>query len=296
MGAENKSWRSPQLGEARTLELSQGKLRYHEVGDGPPIVFVHGIAVNANLWRNVVARLAPRHRCIALDMPLGSHLEPLPGADLSPPGLAELAADAMDALGLEDVTLVGNDTGGAVCQILASRRPQRLGRLVLTSCDSYERFPPKQFAFLAPLARLHGLIPVLFAPLRWRPARRLPLALGWVTKRKVQAEAEDSYVYPLLTSKGVRSDFGRIVAGIDPSQTLEAAERLRSFDKPVLLAWSSEDKVFPPEHAERLAKLFPNARIEWIDDSYAFSPEDRPERVAEAIADFARERVGAAAT
>lgn len=286
MGAENASWRSPQLGEARTLELSQGKLRYHEAGDGPPIVFVHGIAVNANLWRNVVARLAPGHRCIALDMPLGAHLEPLPGADLSPPGLADLVADAMDALGLEDVTLVGNDTGGAVCQILASRRPQRLGRLVLTSCDSYERFPPKQFAFLAPLARLHGLIPVLFAPLRWRPARRLPLALGWVTKRKVQAEAEDSYVYPLLKSKGVRADFGRIVAGIDPSHTLKAAERLRSFDKPVLLAWSAEDKLFPRSDAERLADTFPDARLEWVEDARTFSAEDNPERVADLIQQF----------
>jgi pimeloyl-ACP methyl ester carboxylesterase len=286
MGSENLSWRSPELGEARTLELSQGKLRYHERGEGPAIVFVHGIAVNANLWRNVVARLGAGHRCISLDMPLGAHLEPLPDGDVSPPGLAELAADALDALGLEDVTLVGNDTGGAVCQILASRRPERLGRLVLTSCDSYERFPPKQFAFLAPLARLHGLIPVLFAPLRWRPARRLPIALGWVTKRKVQPEAEDSYVYPLLMRKGVRADFGRVVAGIDPSQTLEAAERLRSFDKPVLLAWSAEDKLFPRSDAERLAATFPDARLEWVEDARTFSAEDNPVRVAELIQEF----------
>lgn len=287
MGAENVSWRSPELGEARTIELSQGKLRYHERGQGPAVVFLHGIAVNANLWRKVVARLAGSRRCIALDLPLGAHVEPMPGADLSPPALAELVADALDALGLEDVTLVGNDTGGAVCQILASRRPQRLGRLVLTSCDSYERFPPKLFGFLGPLGRAPWLIPALFAPLRLRPARRLPIALGWLTKAPVEPDAEDSYVYPLLTRKEIRADFARVVKGIDPSQTLEAAERLRTFDKPVLLAWSAEDKLFPRSDAERLAATFPDVRLEWVEDARTFSAEDNPERVAELIGGFA---------
>ena len=286
MGAENARWRAPELGEARTVELSGGKLRYHERGDGPTVVFLHGVVVNANLWRGVVDRLSESHRCITLDLPLGAHLEPMPGADLSPPGLADLAADALDALELEDVTLVGNDTGGAVCQILASRRPQRLARLVLTSCDSYERFPPKQFAFLAPLARVPWAIPALFAPLRLRPARRLPIALGWVTKRQVEVRAEDSYVFPLLGSKEIRADLARVVKGIDPSQTLEAAERLRSFEKPVLLAWSAEDKLFPRSDAERLAATFPDARLEWVEDAFTFSAEDNPERVAQLVQGF----------
>jgi pimeloyl-ACP methyl ester carboxylesterase len=283
----NREWRSPELGPAKTLELNGGKLRYHDVGAGPPIVFVHGVIVNANLWRKVVAGLSDRYRCIALDMPLGAHVEPMPGADLSPPGLAGLVADSFDQLGLDDVTLVGNDTGGAICQLVAVQRPERLGRLVLTSSDSFEHFPPRLFSFLRPLARVPSALPFLFAPLRLRAPRRLPIALGWVTKQSIEPrEAEDSYLLPLLTDRRIRADFSRVAAGIDPRHTLEAGERLRSFDKPTLIAWSNEDKLFPRSDAERLAATIPGARLEWIEGARTFSPEDQPERVAELIAAF----------
>jgi pimeloyl-ACP methyl ester carboxylesterase len=284
----SREWRSPDLGPARTLELDGGRLRVHEVGDGPPIAFVHGVIVNANLWRKVVANLSDRFRCIALDMPFGSHVEPVPGADLSPPALANLIGDAFDQLGVEDVTLVGNDTGGAICQLVALDRPERLGRLVLTSCDSFERFPPKLFSFFGPLAHITPAIPFLFAPLRLRPARRLPIAYGWVTKERIEPrEAEDSYVLPLLQDGRIREDLRRLIPGLDKRYTLEAAERLPSFDKPVLLAWSAEDKLFPRSDAERLARTFPNARLEWVEGARTFSAEDQPQRVAELIAGFA---------
>jgi pimeloyl-ACP methyl ester carboxylesterase len=283
----SREWRSPDLGPAKTLELSGGRLRYHDVGEGPPIVFVHGVVVNANLWRKVVARLSDRYRCIALDMPLGAHLEPLPGVDLSPPALANLVADALEALGLEDVTLVANDTGGAFCQLVALDRPERLGRLVLTTCDSFEHFPPKLFSFLGPLSRMPWAIPLLFAPLRMRAPRRLPIAYGWLTSKPIEPrEAEDSYVLPLLTDRRIRADFSRVAKGLDPRYTLEAGERLGSFDKPALIAWSKEDKLFPRSDAERLAAALPNARLEWIEGARTFSPEDCPERVAELIASF----------
>jgi pimeloyl-ACP methyl ester carboxylesterase len=280
------SWRAPELGRARTLELSHGRLRYHDVGDGPPIVFVHGILVNANLWRKVVSRLSGSHRCIALDLPLGAHAEPMPAADLTPPGLAGIVADALEALELDDVTLVGNDTGGAVCQLVAARRPERVGRLVLTSCDSYDRFPPKLFAFLGPVARFHQAIPLLFAPLRLRAPRRLPIALGWLTKRPIEREAEDSYVLPVLSRPEIREDFARVAAGLDPRHTLAAAEALRSFERPVLVAWSADDRLFPRSDAERLRDTFPDARLEWVEDARTFSAEDAPERVAELVAAF----------
>jgi pimeloyl-ACP methyl ester carboxylesterase len=284
----SREWRSPDLGPAKTLELEAGRLRYHDVGQGTPLVFVHGVIVNANLWRKVVARLSDRFRCIALDMPFGSHVEPMPGADLSPPALANLVADAFDALGLDDVTLVGNDTGGAVCQLVAVDRPERLGRLVLTSCDSFERFPPKLFSFFKPLGKITPAIPFLFAPLRLRPARRLPIAYGWVTKEPIEPrEAEDSYVLPLLEDGRIREDLRRLIPGLHPRYTLDAGERLRSFDKPTLLAWSSEDKLFPRSDAERLRETIPGARLEWVEGARTFSAEDRPERVAELIAGFA---------
>src|SRR5262245_48868866 len=151
------TWRSPDLGEATVLDLPGGRLRCFQAGEGPPIVFVHGVLVNANLWRKVVARLAPEHRCVALDLPLGSHeLVAGPDADHSLPGLAGLVLDAIAALGLDDVTLVGNDTGGAICQVAVTERPDRIGRLVLTSCDYRENCPPPAFQVLVEAARRRG--------------------------------------------------------------------------------------------------------------------------------------------
>jgi pimeloyl-ACP methyl ester carboxylesterase len=287
---EKASWRSPALGEARDIDLSQGVLRAHETGQGEPIVFVHGLLVNANLWRKVVPSLAGDFRCVSLDMPLGSHLRPMPkDADLSPYALADLVADAIEKLGLENVTLVGNDTGGAISQIVATRRPERIGRLVLTPCDAFDNFPPSIFKWALAPAKLPALVPLVFGPLRMRAPRRAPFAFGWLTERPIDRDAEDSYVLPPLSDKGARRDVAKVLRGVDPKYTLEAAERLREFRSPTLFAWASEDRFFKPAHAERLAKIIPDARVEWIDDSYSFVPEDQPGRLAELIAGFVRE-------
>ena len=290
---ERAKWRDPRLGEVKVVSVRQGDLRCHDTGSGPPLVFVHGLLVNANLWREVVARLGTGFRCVTLDLPLGSHLTPMgPGAELSPPALGDLIADAVEALGLEDATLVGNDTGGALSQIAVTRRPERIGRLVLTSCDAFENFPPALFRPLKLLGRAPGAIPAVLAPLRLRRARRLPIAFGWLTNRPIEPRAEDSYVYPSLEEPAVRRDVARVLLGLDPRHTLEAAERLRSFDRPALVAWSAEDRFFPREHAERLAALLPQGRLEWVEGARTFSPEDRPDRLAELIGAFAREPRG----
>jgi pimeloyl-ACP methyl ester carboxylesterase len=296
MASENTYWRDPRLGERKELDLPQGRLRYFEAGSGPPIVFVHGLLVNANLWRKVVPRLSPDFRCIALDLPLGSHELPMnDDADLTPAGLAELIAGAIEAIGLEDATLVGNDTGGGLSQLAVTGHPERIGRLVLTSCDAYDNFPPSFFNYLKLSARIPGAISVGFAPLRLRALRRLPIAFGWLMHGKLDPEAGDSYVLPVLTDAAVRGDVRRVLPALDPRYTLEAAERFAGFERPVLIAWSRDDKFFPAEHAERLAADFPDARLEWIEDSRTFSPEDRPERLAELIAGFVREPVAATA-
>ena len=291
MSAKARStWRSPALGEHRTLDLPGGRIRVHDTGRGEPIVFVHGLLVNANLWRKVVERLAPDFRCIALDMPLGSHLVPAgAGADLTPPGLATLIAQALDALELEDVTLVGNDTGGALCQMVVTTRPERVGRLVLTSCDYRDNFPPALFRPLKVMARIPGATQAVLTSLRPRAPRRLPAAFGWLTKRPIDRDAEDSYLYPALVDPAVRADLRSVLPAIDPRHTREAADRLHTFDRPALIAWAREDRFFPTEHGEELAVTLPNARLEWIDDSYTFSAEDQPERLAELIAGFVRE-------
>ncbi len=291
------TWRSPALGERKVLDLPGGKqLAYFEAGSGAPIVFVHGLLVNANLWRKVVERLSPDFRCIALDLPLGSHTLPMPeSADLAPPAVANLVADAIEALGLEDVTLVGNDSGGAISQMLVTTRPERIGRLVLTSCDYRDQFPPALFDYFKPAARIPGAFKVLFAPMRFRFARYLPIAFGWLVKRRIDLDAEDSYIYPAGVVSGVGDDTKKFILGIDKADLNRAADRLGEFDKPALIAWSREDKLFKPAHAERLAEDLPNARIEWIEDARTFSMEDNPAQLAEAIAGFVREPVEAAA-
>jgi pimeloyl-ACP methyl ester carboxylesterase len=286
MDSERATWRADALGPVRAVELRKGRIRAHVTGEGPPIVFVHGALVNANLWRKVVPRLDGYTR-VTLDLPLGSHLESMPAdANMSAPGLALMIAEAIEALGLDGVTVVGNDTGGGLTQLVAVRRPERIARLVLTSSDAFDNFPPRLFRIVFAPARIPGVIPVGFAGLRLRRLRRLPIAYGWLSKKPIDHDAEDSYVLPVLTRGEIRRDVRRVLAGLDPKYTLDAAARLTSFDKPVLIAWSTEDRFFPTEHAERLAKLLPDARLEWIEGARSFSPEDRPERLAELIGAF----------
>jgi pimeloyl-ACP methyl ester carboxylesterase len=271
------------------VHLPQGTIRYHEAGTGEPLLFVHGVVVNGSLWRNVVPRLSKDFRCIVPDWPFGSHEAPMsPDADMSPPGLAKLVVDFMDALELETVTLVGNDSGGALSQIVAATYPDRIARLVLTSCDMYDNFFPPLFKPLAWAARIPGSIFLIGQSLRPRFAQRLPFAYGWVIKRHPPKDVVEGWLKPGRASAGVRRDFAKLLRGIHSRYTIDAAEKLKSFDKPVLLAWAVEDKLFPIEHARRFASDVPDGTLVEIEDSYAFVPEDQPERVAEAIADFVR--------
>ena len=287
---EKATWRDPALGVARELDLPQGPLRYFEAGSGSPIVFVHGLLVNANLWRKVVAELSREFHCVTLDLPLGSHtLAMSASAELTPHGLTDLIADAIEALALEEVTLVGNDTGGALCQMVATRRPERIGRLVLTSCDYRDNFPPPMFRYLKLAAAIPGAMKLLMLPMRLRAPRRLPFAFGRLVKRPIDRQAEDSYLLPGMTIPRVERDLKRVVKGLDARDTNEAADRLGEFEEPALIAWSREDRFFEPAHAERLARELPNARLEWIENARSLSPEDEPGRLAELIAGFVRE-------
>jgi pimeloyl-ACP methyl ester carboxylesterase len=282
MAKSNREWRAESLGPAHELALRQGAVRYHSVGSGPAIVFVHGVLVNANLWRKVVAALSADFRCVTLDLPFGSHVVPMaPDAELAPPAVADLVADAIEALELDDVTLVGNDTGGAICQLVVTRRPEHIGALVLTSCDAFDNFPPKLMKPIMPLLSHTALVRATLAPARARVVQRA--IFGALAKRPVEPEVLDSYALPAVTDAAVRRDLARFMAGLDKRYTLEAAERLPAFDKPALIAWSREDRFFPPDHGERLAELLPQGRLEWIEDSRTVSPEDQPGRVAELV-------------
>ena len=275
------------------VTLEQGPIRYRDEGSGPPVVFVHGALVDGTLWTPVVQRLAGRVRCVVPDMPLGSHRAPMArDADLSPTGLAQLVADLLEALDLRDVTLVGNDTGGAICQLVATRHPERLGRLVLTNCDAFDNFPPKAFRTLVLAARTHTLTASM-QPLRARAPRRLPFAYGRLTKHRAPDAVLDGWVDPFLADRGVRRDARRFLAKLNPELLLDNTARLAEFAKPVLIAWAREDPFFPVEHAHRLAAIFPQARVVEIDDAHAFVSLDQPARLAELIGEFVPQGVAA---
>jgi pimeloyl-ACP methyl ester carboxylesterase len=277
---------SDDLGTAKTVRLSRATIDYRERGDGPPVVFVHGLLVNADLWRKVVPIVADAgNRCIAPDWPLGSHSTPTPDAELTPTGVADLIAEFLDTLDIRDATIVANDTGGALTQLLMTRHPERIARVVLTPSDCFEEFLPSIFAPLPRIAKLPGAVWLIAQALRPRWARRLPMAFGWLAKRPIPDHITDSYLRPTLR-KEIQRDVKAFVTSIHNRHTIEAAERLKDFDRPVLIAWAAEDKVFPMTLANRLADALPNATVTPIYDSYTFVPEDQPAELAKLITAF----------
>ena len=272
--------------ERQSVQLESGRIDYAESGQGPPIVFVHGVFVNGKLWRKVAERLADRFHCIVPDWPLGSHTEPMGrDADLSTPGLARIVSDFLEELDLHDVTLVGNDTGGAVCQLVMVDHATRIGRVVLTSCDAFEVYPPRPFAFLRLIPFVPGLAFLLAQSMRFSFIRRLPIAYGWVMKKLPPREIIDSYTRPLL-DRAIRRDAKKMLRGLSKEHTLRAGRLLGSFDRPVLLAWAGEDKLFPLSLAERLERVLPQCRLQVIPGTRTFVAEDQPGHLASAIADF----------
>jgi pimeloyl-ACP methyl ester carboxylesterase len=280
---------SQALGPTNEVRLAQGVIRYRDTGEGRPLIFVHGAFVDGQLWRKVVPELSDNFRCIVPDLPLGSHSVAFDAdADLSPYGLAKLIADFIAALDLDDVTLVGNDTGGGLCQIVVTRHPERISGLVLTPCDAYEDFPPRFFHFLLWAARVPGGLFALLQPTRLTAVRHSPIGFGWLAKRLDKNVTYEWSKRP-LSDRDVRRDLVKVLKGLDAKYTLEAAEKLREFRRPVLIAWAPEKDFFKWEHAERLARDFPDARLERIDDSYTFVSEDQPQRLADLIQRFMQE-------
>lgn len=274
------------------VRLSAGPVDYVDTGgDGPVVVLVHGVVMDGSLWRDVVADLRRDHRCIVPTLPLGAHRRPMdPDADLSLLGQVRLLAEFLDALGLTDVVLVGNDWGGPH-MLVPQGLADRVGRLVLVSCEAFDNIPPGLPGRVLGLsARLPGG-PMLAAwSLRVPPLRRLPLTFGWMARRPIPADVLDGWMRSLRTRSAVRRDFRKYARGIPPKRELIAAtEALGRFDRPALVVWAAEDKVMPPEHGRRLAELLPRGRLVEIADSYTLVPLDQPATLAGLLRDFAQD-------
>ena len=272
-----------------SVEIPQGQISYRDLGSGEPILFVHGLLVDGRLWDGVAERLTPNHRCLVVDWPMGSHKTAMSAdADLSPPGMVEVILAFIDALGLERVTIVGNDSGGAISQMLTAAHPERVERLILTNCDTFEKFPPFPFNLMPPIARLPGGMELLAAPFRIGALRRATYAL--LAKNEIPRDLVDDWLVPTLHDPGVKRDTRKLTAGAHKRHTLAAAEGLRGFERPVRFAWASEDRFFKLADAERLAAIVPDARIEPIADAKTFVALDQPQRVAELITKFVAEK------
>ncbi len=272
--------------QRREIELPAGRVRYREAGEGRPIVFVHGYLVDGRLWDGVIDSLSDRCRCLAPDWPLAAQQVAMsPDADLSPYGVAAIVASFLERLELEDVTIVGNDSGGAISQVLVTRHPERIGRLVLTNCDTHENFPPGIFKAMPPVAALPGGMTLLATPFRIGALARA--AFKPFSKKPIPPDLIASWMHPSLRDPGVRHDAKKFTVGMNKRYTLEAAEKLRGSDLPLLLAWAPGDRFFPIKYAQRLQGEVPNARLVEIPDSATFVPLDQPRRLADEIASFA---------
>ncbi|MFI6169092.1 alpha/beta fold hydrolase [Nocardia sp. NPDC051052] len=270
------------------VQLPAGVIEYEDTGgDGPVLVFIHGLLMDGSGWRHVVDKLRTEYRCIAPTWPLGGHRKPMnEDGDVSFLGMAKVVGDFLEALDLRNVTLVQNDWGGAQL-LLGTRGSDRVGRLVLTSCEAFDNYPPKPARLIVAAAKVPGGLRTAMALLNTPMGRRGPATWGWMSKRPVPKEVIDSWFRPATVDRRIRRDLAKYLNTVPPRATLlEIAQRNAAFTGPVLIAWAIEDKMMPIAHARRLAELYPDARLVEIEDSYTLLPEDQPERLTEVIGEF----------
>jgi pimeloyl-ACP methyl ester carboxylesterase len=278
------------------VDLPQGRLAYRAAGPAsssrPPVVFVHGLLADGRLWGPVADRLAAQGiRSYAPTLPLGAHQTPMSsGADLSPQGIAALVRDFLAALDLSDVTLVGNDTGGAICQVMLAGDTSRIAAAVLTNCDAFGTFPPR---FLAPLFRAlrhPGLVACLTPALRSERVRRSPLGYGLLTSTPLDGDLTRDWVRP-LDSKAIRRDLATLARGVHPRVLHDAASRFSQFTGPVRILWGDADPLFRIALGRQLSEAFPRASLTTVPGGRTFLPLDHPDEVAGEIIAAVRETV-----
>jgi pimeloyl-ACP methyl ester carboxylesterase len=276
------------------ITLPHGAVHYRPHGPddatAPPVVFVHGILVGATLWSGVAEALAAQGvRSFAPDLPLGSHRVPVGAdADQSPRGVARQVIAFIEALDLHDVTLVGNDTGGAICQYLLDTDASRIGRLVLTNCDAFEQFPPPSLRRFIELVTRPAALAGAAQAMRATRFRHGRFGFGPFAN-SFDADMTAAWVEPARTDERVRDDLVRFARAIDPDDLVAVGGRLNAFAGPVRLVWGTADPYFTLDLARRIQAAFTDASLVEVDGARTFVALDAPDVVAEEIVSLTQE-------
>ncbi len=275
-----------------TIDLPGGSINYRAAGPersaAPPVVFVHAFLVDGSVWSGVADHLAARGiRSYAPDWPLGAHRTPMhPDADQSPRGVARRILAFLEALDLHDVTLVGNDTGGALAQFAIDIDPERIGRVVLTNCDAFDTFPPFPFNVVFWLLKGEWRMKVNLLPMRIQGFRHSPLGFGLLARRLDPTQTR-SWIEPALADRRIRRDAVRFLRAMNPRDLLDVSTRLKNFPGPVRIVWGTADRAFKPDLGRRLQQAFRNADLIELPDARTFVAIDAPDALADQIAGFA---------
>jgi pimeloyl-ACP methyl ester carboxylesterase len=271
--------------QKRRVATRFGDVAYVERGEGPVALFVHGIFLNSYLWRHVMGRLEGQRRCVALDLLSHGDSPARPGQDISFRGQAEMLEALLDALGLDQVDLVANDSGGAIAQIFAARHPERVRTLALTNCDVHDNYPPPALGPTMAAARKGRFSTHRESWLADIEHFRPGFATAYERIDEVEAEALDAYLRPLLSSPARTRDLERwLVGSADCTQTTEIAPLLRKLEVPTLIVWGTDDVYFPVKWAYWLRGAIPGVRrLVELEGARLFFPEERPDELAEAL-------------
>jgi pimeloyl-ACP methyl ester carboxylesterase len=271
-----------------TVTVPAGEIDYDEAGAGPAVVLLHGLLMDHTVWDRALPLLPPGFRYLRPILPLGAHRHPMRAdADLTLSGQVAIVGDLLDALDLEDLTLVHSDWGGALF-LTAYGRDHRVARQVILPCEAFDNFPPGLPGKMVALAAaLPGGLRLAARQLRIGWLRRLPLLFGQMARRPLADELVRGWTEPVLRQPGVRRDLLTYCRStFDPATLIRDTEALRAFSGDVLVLWSPDNKVMPPEHGRRLAELLPRGRHAEVPGAYVLSMLDEPEAVADKIARF----------
>ncbi|MGL4743219.1 MAG: alpha/beta fold hydrolase [Dermatophilaceae bacterium] len=266
-----------------TVPTRVGPVPVRTVGDGPPVIAVHGLLVDGRLWDGVAAELAPHATVHLPDLPLGAQRRAVPDRSrLTPVDVADAVVDVLDGLGLGAAVVAGNDTGGALAQIAAARHPDRFDGIVLAGCDAFEHFPPPLVRFLVPLAAVPGGMRLAVAAFGIPALLADPGRLNFLTTRGFGRPLIRDLFAPARADREVLGDLTAFTRTMRPAPLLAAVPGLDAFRGRARVVWGRRDRIFPHRDAERLAALL-GTTVTWLDDASTFVPVDRPDAVADAV-------------